>query len=32
MSGGNKCHADTYLNMAEELGANIILTKTFRAI
>ena len=29
MSGGNKGHADSYLRMAEKLGANIILNKPF---
>lgn len=29
MSGGNKGHADTYLNMAKKLGANVILQKPF---
>jgi len=30
MSGGNKGHADSYLRMAEKLGANIILYKPFK--
>jgi DNA-binding NtrC family response regulator len=30
MSGGNKGHADTYLDMAEKLGANVILNKPFK--
>ncbi len=30
MSGGNTGHADTYLNMAENLGANVILNKPFK--
>lgn len=29
MSGGNKGHADTYLNMADKLGANLVLNKPF---
>lgn len=29
MSGGNKGHAETYLHMAEKLGANKIITKPF---
>lgn len=29
MSGGNRGHAETYLNMAEKLGANKIITKPF---
>jgi len=29
MSGGNKGHADSYLRMAEKLGANVILNKPF---
>lgn len=29
MSGGNRGHADTYLHMAEKLGANAILNKPF---
>lgn len=29
MSGGNRGHADTYLHMAEKLGANVILNKPF---
>ena len=30
MSGGNTGHADTYLKMADNLGANIILNKPFK--
>ena len=29
MSGGNRGHAETYLNMAEKLGADKIITKPF---
>jgi len=29
MSGGNRGHADTYLHMAEKLGANAIINKPF---
>lgn len=29
MSGGNKGHADTYLLLADKLGANLILNKPF---
>ena len=29
MSGGNRGHADTYLHMAEKIGANVILVKPF---
>lgn len=29
MSGGNQGHADSYLRMAEKLGANVILNKPF---
>ena len=29
MSGGNRGHADTYLQMADKLGANAILNKPF---
>ena len=29
MSGGNRGHADTYLHMAEKLGADAILNKPF---
>ena len=29
MSGGNRGHADTYLQMADKLGADIILNKPF---
>lgn len=29
MSGGNKGHADTYLLLADNLGANVILSKPF---
>ena len=29
MSGGNKGHADSYLLMAEKLGANAVLNKPF---
>ena len=29
MSGGNKGHADTYLHMADKLGADAILNKPF---
>ena len=29
MSGGNRGHAETYLHMAEKLGANVILIKPF---
>lgn len=29
MSGGNRGHADTYLNMADKLGANAVLNKPF---
>lgn len=29
MSGGNRGHAETYLHMAEKLGANIALVKPF---
>lgn len=29
MSGGNRGHADTYLQMAENLGANCVLNKPF---
>ena len=29
MSGGNRGHAETYLHMAEKLGANVILVKPF---
>lgn len=29
MSGGNQGHADTYLQMADKLGANIIINKPF---
>lgn len=30
MSGGNQGHADTYLQMADKLGANSILNKPFQ--
>lgn len=30
MSGGNRGHADTYLHMADALGANAILNKPFK--
>lgn len=30
MSGGNKGHADTYLQMADKLGADVILNKPFQ--
>jgi len=30
MSGGNKGHAETYLQMADKLGANAILSKPFQ--
>jgi len=30
MSGGNRGHADTYLHMAEKLGANKIISKPFQ--
>lgn len=30
MSGGNTGHASTYLKMAENLGANLILNKPFK--
>lgn len=29
MSGGNRGHADTYLHMADKLGANAVLNKPF---
>lgn len=29
MSGGNRGHAETYLHMADKLGANMILNKPF---
>ena len=29
MSGGNRGHADTYLHMADKLGANLVLNKPF---
>lgn len=29
MSGGNRGHADTYLHMADKLGANVVLNKPF---
>lgn len=29
MSGGNEGHGDTYLQMADKLGANLILNKPF---
>jgi len=29
MSGGNRGYADSYLNMAEKLGADVILNKPF---
>lgn len=29
MSGGNRGHAETYLHMADKLGANVILVKPF---
>ena len=29
MSGGNRGHAETYLHMAEKLGANVVLVKPF---
>jgi DNA-binding response OmpR family regulator len=32
MSGGNSGHADTYLQMAENLGANVILNKPFKLL
>lgn len=30
MSGGNRGHADTYLQMADKLGANVVLSKPFQ--
>lgn len=29
MSGGNRGHADTYLHMADKLGANLVINKPF---